>query len=449
MSYRLKFDEPVHKGWRRIVGEQIEAALALLETGTDVDAAIHETRKSMKRVRALLKLLRPGLSPSDYKREKKRYADIGRLLSGVRDRAVLAATATALSEQTTGKARVAAQALAKQANSGAAAADAGECGADAAGGRDAADPGIKAVLLDAAAHDTPDQVKAAIAALKQAAKSLKKLRLKSRSFDVVRAGLGKTYRAARSDMKLAYKSGVDEHFHEWRKSVQAHWRHMLLMERAWPDVFAARAQLAKEMSDLLGEDHDLYVLIQTLNAHTETGAVAAGRDALIRAARVRQDDIRRELAAKGQALFAEPANRFVSRVDDYWTAARAARKAGRHSGRKAKAPAHVVDRGSDGAARPAAKRGSQKAEVARPSGKEGPPVQAKSKREGSNGAGAGKAAGQSRAQVSAAKSRSEAKRSGVTGASAKKGPSGEPGKPRRRSRNGAAKGATRKGAGKA
>ena len=449
MSYRLKFDEPVHKGWRRIVGEQIEAALALLETGTDVDAAIHETRKSMKRVRALLKLLRPGLSPSDYKREKKRYADIGRLLSGVRDRAVLAATATALSQQTTGKARAAAQVLAKQAGSAAAAGDAGERELDAAGGTDAVDAGIKAVLLDAAAHDTSDQVKAAIAALKQAAKSLKKLRLKSRGFDVVRAGLGKTYRAARGDMKLAYKSGVDEHFHEWRKSVQAHWRHMLLMERAWPDVFAARAQLAKEMSDLLGEDHDLYVLIQTLHAHAGTGAAAAGRDALIRAARVRQDEIRRELAAKGQALFAEPANRFVSRVDDYWTAARAARKAGRHSGRKAKAPAHVVDRGSDGARRPAAKRVSQKAEGARLSGKAGPSAQAKSKRRGSNGAGAVKAAGQSRVQVSAAQSRSDAKRSGVTGAPAQTGQASEPGKPRRRSRNGAAKGATRKGAGKA
>lgn len=449
MSYRLKFDEPVHKGWRRIVGEQIEAALALLETGSDVDAAIHETRKSMKRVRALLKLLRPGLSPADYKREKKRYADIGRLLSGVRDRAVLAATATALSQQTTGKARAAAQVLAKQAGSAAAAGDAGERELDAAGGADAADAGIKAVLLDAAAHDTSDQVKAAIAALKQAAKSLKKLGLKSRGFDVVRAGLGKTYRAARGDMKLAYKSGVDEHFHEWRKSVQAHWRHMLLMERAWPDVFAARAQLAKEMSDLLGEDHDLYVLIQTLHAHAGTGAAAAGRDALIRAARVRQDEIRRELAAKGQALFAEPANRFVSRVDDYWTAARAARKAGRHSGRKAKAPAHVVDRGSDGARRPAAKRVSQKAEGARLSGKAGPSAQAKSKRRGSNGAGAGKAAGQSRAQVSAAKSRSDAKRSGPTGAPAQTGQASEPGKPRRRSRNGAAKGATRKGAGKA
>ncbi len=449
MSYRLKFDEPVHKGWRRIVGEQIEAALALLETGSDVDAAIHETRKSMKRVRALLKLLRPGLSPADYKREKKRYADIGRLLSGVRDRAVLAATATALSQQTTGKARAAAQVLAKQAGSAAAAGDAGERELDAAGGTDAADAGIKAVLLDAAAHDTSDQVKEAIAALKQAAKSLKKLGLKSRGFDVVRAGLGKTYRAARGDMKLAYKSGVDEHFHEWRKSVQAHWRHMLLMERAWPDVFAARAQLAKEMSDLLGEDHDLYVLIQTLHAHAGTGAAAAGRDALIRAARVRQDEIRRELAAKGQALFAEPANRFVSRVDDYWTAARAARKAGRHSGRKAKAPAHVVDRGSDGARRPAAKRVSQKAEGARLSGKAGPSAQAKSKRRGSNGAGAGKAAGQSRAQVSAAKSRSDAKRSGPTGAPAQTGQASEPGKPRRRSRNGAAKGATRKGAGKA
>lgn len=330
MSYRLKFDEPVHKGWRRIVGEQIETALEMLRSGEDVDKAIHETRKSMKRVRALLKLLRPGLSTRDFKRENKRFADIARLLSGVRDQAVLAATAAALSERTTGKARVAACSLAEEARTrsqGTAQAQ----GADEAQGHELAAATVSTSLAVAVAHDKAQRVRAAIAALEQAAKSLKKLKLKSRSFDVVRDGLERTYRDARRDMKLAYKSDIDEHFHEWRKSVQAHWRHMLLIDRAWPDVFTARADLAKEMSELLGEDHDLYVLIQTLAARSGDGAEAAGHDALGRAARVRQAEIRAELAAKGKALFAEPAARFVARVDRYWTAARAARKAARKS----------------------------------------------------------------------------------------------------------------------
>ena len=51
MSYRLKFDERVDKLWRRIVHEQIDTALALLAEGKNVPVAVHETRKSMKRVR--------------------------------------------------------------------------------------------------------------------------------------------------------------------------------------------------------------------------------------------------------------------------------------------------------------------------------------------------------------------------------------------------------------
>ena len=331
MSYRLKFDEPPTKSWRRIVGEQIESATALLRSGKDVDAAIHETRKSMKRARALLKLFRPGLSAADYKREKKRFGDIGRILSGDRDRAVMSATAAALAEQTTGKARVAAKALVSELETPALAPvvimpDVVPDGREASGL-------AKALVLDEVLQQKAQRVRVAIAALEEAGKSLKKLKVKSRSMGVVHAGLEQSYRNARRDMMVAYRTGVDERFHEWRKSVQAHWRHMLLVDRAWPDVFAARAQLAKEMSDLLGEDHDLYVLIGTVDSRTQQGAEGAGYDALVRAARVRQEEIRAELEAKGEALFAETTRSFLKRVDAYWRAARTARKiAGQKAG---------------------------------------------------------------------------------------------------------------------
>ncbi len=443
MSYRLKFDEPVHKGWRRIVGEQIETALTLLRSKTDVDAAVHETRKAMKRVRALLKLLRPGLSAADYRREKKRFADVGRLISGVRDRAVLAATAAALSEQTMGKARVAAQRLARHASSHATAAT------RASGQGEAPGEGEKAVRLDDGGREEADRVKAAIVALEQAGKSVKKLKLRSHGFDVVRTGLAKTYRAARRYMKLAYKTNVDEHFHEWRKSVQAHWRHMLLVDRAWPDVFAARAQLAKEMSDLLGEDHDLYVLVRTLDTHQEWGSSAAGRDALVRAARVRQDAIRAELEAKGKALFAEPANRFIARIDSYWTAARTARKVGGRSGGKSKAQANVVLQGVDGLQGAAALRGSQSAKPKSAKRSAVVPAQAKPKRSGGNGAGAAAAKASSRSQVSAAVSRRGAKRSAAKGTAVDKLAVVGKGKPPQRARNGSSISSVRKDSGKA
>ena len=306
MSYRLKFDEPVDKGWRRIVHEQIATAIELLSSGTDPATAIHETRKGMKRIRALLKLLRSGLSQDDYKRENERYAGIARLLSDARDAAVLIATATELSKSTAGKPRATALALAEEARHSAQARQTGPR---------ASQSGAK------------DSVAQAIAALKKAAKAVDKLELEQRSFSVVRRGVAKSYRAGRRAMQRAYETGEDEEFHEWRKHVQAHWRHMGLLSRAWPDLFAARMQLAKEMSDLLGADHDLYVLIGRARQRRQHDA--AGVDGLIKAAKARQGEIRDELNAKGAALFAEETDEFVVRMEAYWVAAKASRRQAR------------------------------------------------------------------------------------------------------------------------
>ena len=310
MSYRLKFKEPLGKGWRRVVREQIELAVKGLKSGTDVDVAIHETRKSMKRVRALLKLLQPGLSAADYNRENQRYRDVARLLSGVRDHAVLSATAETLSKEATGSARQAADAFL----------------ALVTAESESRAFGSNVTVVHEAERKKAARVREAIAALEAAAKSLDKLRVKQSSFEIVRRGVERSYRNARRDMKRSFATGIDEDFHVWRKSVQAHWRHMLLIDRAWPDMFAARAQLAKDMSDLLGLDHDLYVLIERANSLSDDDMEGAGRDALVEAAHERQREIRNELQIKAVILFAEPTSRFAANVGVYWRAAKAARK---------------------------------------------------------------------------------------------------------------------------
>lgn len=357
MSYRLKFDEPVDKGWRRIVHEQIASSIVALSSGSDRATAIHETRKSMKRVRALLKLLRSGLSDDDYARENRRYSDIGRLLSTARDTTVLIATATDLSNTIAGKPRAVALSLVEDARRTARRIAAPRSGR----------PGSEA-----------EHVTAAIQALKKAAKAVDRLELRSTSFAVVRRGLAKSYRKGRIAMHHAYEENDDEAYHEWRKAVQAHWRHMALVSRAWPDLFAARMVLAKEMSDLLGDDHDLSALMQSLKKRSTQGRKTPGTDGLIEAALARQQSIREQLKAKGEALYAEDTDVFVERVETYWKAAKDARKLQRKSSRKTRqetaavpVPAPKPATRAKGAARavPAVKTGAgsqSRKKVARP-----------------------------------------------------------------------------------
>src|SRR5882672_1152282 len=82
MPYRLRKNEPVAKGIKRLAAEQIDYARGQLAQTGDTEKAIHEARKSVKKTRALLRLV-------GYGAEDKRLRNIGRALSEVRDAAAM------------------------------------------------------------------------------------------------------------------------------------------------------------------------------------------------------------------------------------------------------------------------------------------------------------------------------------------------------------------------
>lgn len=85
MAYRLKRAESVGDGLRRIAREQIDKAVAEL-TDADLDRheAVHQFRKRAKKIRGLIRLVRPALGDI-YGQENGWYRDAARKLSRVRD----------------------------------------------------------------------------------------------------------------------------------------------------------------------------------------------------------------------------------------------------------------------------------------------------------------------------------------------------------------------------
>ena len=93
MAYQLEIGEMASAGIRRIAIERIEYIETWLTDDTNErEKAVHEARKSFKRLRALLRLIRYGISDVDYKRENLCFRDASRLLSGARDSAVMLET---------------------------------------------------------------------------------------------------------------------------------------------------------------------------------------------------------------------------------------------------------------------------------------------------------------------------------------------------------------------
>jgi hypothetical protein len=97
VAYRFKLGEPVPEGIKRIVREEIEAAVRHLsgQGKPDRDEAIHEARKNVKKIRGVLRLMRPELGEI-YRLENTHFRDIGRQLSQFRDAGAMIETFDAL-----------------------------------------------------------------------------------------------------------------------------------------------------------------------------------------------------------------------------------------------------------------------------------------------------------------------------------------------------------------
>src|SRR5437588_6060344 len=90
MAYRFKRGESIGEGVIRITCEQTELAIELLHGrgGVSPDEAVHESRKSIKRLRALFRLVRDEMGDA-FDTANARLHQTGRKLSAIRDAGAL------------------------------------------------------------------------------------------------------------------------------------------------------------------------------------------------------------------------------------------------------------------------------------------------------------------------------------------------------------------------
>lgn len=299
MAYRFKTSEPLAKGFRRIAAQQISAAEKRLASPVggpvQIDPVqVHEARKNLKRARALLRLMRPALGEAVFKRENARMRDVGRLLSARRDIHVIDQTILKI-EASHGSLPVAVIEKLRAA---------------IASTRDTIDT-----------QATAEGAEKAAAMLRQSLAALRRVKLEGEGFDLVRPGLKRSYAACRKAFKEAYGQPCAETSHEWRKTIQQHWRQMLLLSRAWPEALLPRARAARQISDLLGEDHDIALLLAYLAGHPELPLSARDRQRIAGHCMARQAEIRAQCEPLGARLLAEPPKDHCRRISAYWQAA--------------------------------------------------------------------------------------------------------------------------------
>ena len=290
-AFRLKDGEAVPEGIARIARGRIDHAVDALngESGDDPAVAVHDARKDMKKLRALLRLVRGEIGDKTFRREADCFRDAGRELAGIRDADVMLATLAALEERYPD-----------------------ELPPEVAGGLRQA---LEAHKIRTAAGTHGQAAKAALAMLSEARARVADWPLERDGFEPLADGLRRTYRRGRRAWRAAAAEPSVENLHEWRKRVKDLWYHYSILEATWKPVMDALADETHELSERLGDDHDLAVLLAWAQEH------AAGElDELESSSRVAADELQADAMAYGARLYADKPGAFMERIERWWRA---------------------------------------------------------------------------------------------------------------------------------
>ncbi len=295
-AYRLRGDEYVPDGVRRVARGRLTAARERLDAASanDLDEAVHEVRKDLKRLRACLRLGRDALGEETYDRENTAFRMAGRRLSGARDAQVLVETLDALTE------RFAAELPA------------------------AATQELRARLLADLERATAE-LRADDAAIETTRSELGRARtrtawwtLETDGFAALKPGLRRIYRRARRRIRDACDDPATENLHEARKRVKDLWHATQLVCAAHPERLEAFAEQAHDVADLLGDDHDLAILRDVVVAHPQCFDDESSQRALLAVLDRRREALQRDALQRGRKLTAAKPRRFVADIERGW-----------------------------------------------------------------------------------------------------------------------------------
>jgi CHAD domain-containing protein len=299
-QFGLLPEERLADGCKRMALAQIDLAISQLEGGRrrGSDNTIHEVRKALKRLRALMRLLRDELGETGFARENAILRDAGLRLSGARDAEVLVITLDGL---------IKAHAKRLSRRRGVAK--------------------LRGKLV-AERHSATERARSDILAREEVLRELRGLRGRVENWslphragtEIVEPGLQRIYRQGRRRRLTAArgKGPKGQAMHDWRKRVKDLRYAAEMLDRKQPGKKRGKreepihklARRADELGELLGEEHDLALLAERLAKGKRTGT----QKRLLKLIRRRRRSLRRKALSKGERLYRPRPRRFVRRV---------------------------------------------------------------------------------------------------------------------------------------
>lgn len=299
-SLRFFAGETLAEGLRRVIDNQFVIALNIVETPPgEQPIAVHATRKALKRLRAMLRLVRDTISHDCYHTDNQVLKLVAAELSAVRDSWVMAQVMERLlphSPSTNDAVITIIDRLRDRYR------------IESAGLLENK-PHMASIIeqLEAARHrssrwtvlagevDTP----------------------LPHSYESIVPGLQRVYKRGRRGMRIVADSPTDTLLHVWRKRAK-YLRHQVeALNVLDPERLLSYELQLERLTDLLGDDHDLAVL---LGRFRNDQALVAGLalDPVLEAVGEKRHELQAESLAIGRVFFEEPSTEFIAYIERAW-----------------------------------------------------------------------------------------------------------------------------------
>lgn len=312
MGFQLKAGESLIDGIRRITLEQIDKALTQLsDPSFNRDKAVHNARKTCKRLRAVLRLIRDEVGYEYYRQENIRFRDASRLLAPARDSAVMVETLDSLLTRF------------REFDSTPLPTELQEILGQVVPVPEKQFSYLRENLIQR--HHVysrqvleTDAVPQFIITFREARLNVVDWPIQQDSFNAISGGLHRVYGRGCKRMAKAAKTTTTETLHDWRKRVKYLWHQLEVIQPIWPTMLTELAEDLHTLSSYLGDEHDLAELQQLIIKTPSLLPDEQQQQQLFAMTDYRRKEYQAEAWDLGHQLYAEAPEVFVDHMQSHW-----------------------------------------------------------------------------------------------------------------------------------
>jgi CHAD domain-containing protein len=295
VGFRLETGQAVSSEIRRIVLQQLDRATSELTAIGDPesDQAIHDARRRVKKIRAIIRLVRPVLDKAH--RADPELRRVSKLLAPVADGQGVIDTLNLMVKRYRRE-------LPKKM---------------AVAIRNGLIDRSRQIDSKASKDGVLEQAQTTLRAERQ---RVKQWRLRAEGFRALAPGLKNSVRRARGSMMTAWLDPTAQNHHTWRRHVKNHWFHVRLLSARCGYRLQPYQRQLEALDGILGEYHNLVLLHEVLVSDSTLAKNEIAR--CLRIVQRYQAELRRQSQLLGIRVYSEKPRRFVRRVRELWDAHR-------------------------------------------------------------------------------------------------------------------------------